>query len=262
MPNEGVLADRIAAALVHHEPGWRLPRLTALARRYRVSVPEVEAAVGELAARHLLRRLPDGRVYRASPAECQVPLAGLTGLVSYVDPMGGELTCPGRQVSCRRVPEDAARALRLPPGETVLVVRCRWLIGGEPGGLAVTYLPRRLTGLTGCAGTSLLDGLPCAAWQAAPVQAAMPGLPRAAQVELGPPPPSVAKMLRLGAGQPVASVTTLFEDAAGTPAALMVAMLRPDLFRIVVQAPEGGQPASPADGSGSSWTGAAGDWEP
>jgi hypothetical protein len=31
----GVLADRIAAALLHHEPGWRLPRHTALARRYK-----------------------------------------------------------------------------------------------------------------------------------------------------------------------------------------------------------------------------------
>ncbi len=34
-PRRGVsvLADRIAAALVHHEPGWRLPRYTAPARR-------------------------------------------------------------------------------------------------------------------------------------------------------------------------------------------------------------------------------------
>jgi hypothetical protein len=29
----GVLADRMAAALVHREPGWRLPRRSALARR-------------------------------------------------------------------------------------------------------------------------------------------------------------------------------------------------------------------------------------
>ena len=60
-----VLADRLAAALVHHEPGWRLPRLTALARRYSVSSAEIDAAIDELAARHLVRRLPDGQVYRA-----------------------------------------------------------------------------------------------------------------------------------------------------------------------------------------------------
>src|SRR5262249_54405478 len=51
----GVLADRIAAALVHHEPGWRLPRHTALARRYNVSTPEIDAAVDELATPHLIR---------------------------------------------------------------------------------------------------------------------------------------------------------------------------------------------------------------
>jgi len=42
----GVLADRIAAALVHREPGWRLPRRSALARRYNVSIAEIDAAIG------------------------------------------------------------------------------------------------------------------------------------------------------------------------------------------------------------------------
>ena len=41
-----VLADRMAAALVHREPGWRLPRRTALARRYNVSLTEIDAALG------------------------------------------------------------------------------------------------------------------------------------------------------------------------------------------------------------------------
>ena len=47
-----VLADRMAAALVHREPGWRLPRRTALARRYNVSLTEIDAALGDLARRH------------------------------------------------------------------------------------------------------------------------------------------------------------------------------------------------------------------
>jgi len=118
-----VLADRMAATLVHHEPGWRLPRLTALARRYNVSVAEVDAAIEELAARHLLRRLPDGQVYRASPAEYRVPLEGLSGLTSHVDPMGGQLVCKSRQVSRRRPPEDVGRSLGLGAGEPVLVIR-------------------------------------------------------------------------------------------------------------------------------------------
>src|ERR1700719_170960 len=41
----GVLADRMAAALVHREPGWQLPRRSALARRYNVSMAEIDAAI-------------------------------------------------------------------------------------------------------------------------------------------------------------------------------------------------------------------------
>ena len=287
-----VLADRIAAALIHHEPGWRLPRLTALAHRYNVSATEVDAAIDELAARHLLRRLPDGQVYRASPAEYQVPLEGLAGLSSQVEPMGGELVCRSRQVTDRRVPEDTGRALGLAPGDTVLVVKCLWLVGGEPGALSATYLPKRLASLGGeqaPAPLSPLAGPGChggddpvagtgdrvqggdGGWNAGiprnwitggkpgPVPA---GLPRAVQLELGPPPPSVARSLRLAAGQPVATVTVRFEDPqAGTPVALTMAMLRPELFRIVVRAPGPGQPGPGPAGLPGAWAQAAEGWE-
>src|SRR5947207_6247112 len=69
-----VLADRMAAALVHREPGWRLPRRTALARRYNVSLTEIDAALGDLARRSLVLRLPDGQLYRASPADYWLPV--------------------------------------------------------------------------------------------------------------------------------------------------------------------------------------------
>src|SRR6266567_6322451 len=82
----GVLADRLAAALVHHEPGWRLPRHSALARRYNVSTAEIDAAVDELVTRHLIRRLPDGQLYRVSPAEYFIPIEGVPGLTSHADP--------------------------------------------------------------------------------------------------------------------------------------------------------------------------------
>jgi DNA-binding GntR family transcriptional regulator len=305
-----VLADRIAAALIHHEPGWRLPRLTALARRYNVSAAEVDAAIEELAARHLLRRLPDGQVYRASPAECQVPLAGLAGLLSRVDPMGGVLSCQRRQVSTRRVPEDVGRALGLAPGDSVTVIRCLWLVGGEPGALSATYLPARLGGLAGDFSASPLPGLggadgqqpdraagqagaewpdedgdmPASAGAAAPATGgpsgedpasspagpavspagpAVAGRPRAVQIELSPPSPSVARSLRLGAGQPVATVTVLFEEpSVQAPVALTVAMLRPDLFRIVVQAPDVDQPDIGREDLASAWTHAAEGWKP
>lgn len=287
-----VLADRIAAALIQHEPGWRLPRLTALARRYNTSVAEVDAAIDVLTARHLLRRLPGGQVYRASPAEYQVPLTGLAGLLSRVDPMGGELTCSSRRVSARRVPEDTSRALGLTPGETVLVVKCLWLVGGEPGAVCVTYLPQRLAGLAGAFSASPLPGhaqpaaeparpdgerpgtsAPAAgecagaspaAWPAGKQTGTFPaGQPSALQLELGLPSPSVARSLRLAPGQPVATVAVRFSDPqAHQPVALTLAMFRPDLLRIVVQAADGEQPDLAGAGLASAWTQPAEGWEP
>jgi hypothetical protein len=55
-------------------------------------------------------------------------------------------------------------------------------------------------------------------------------------MEMQPPSPSVARSLRLAVGQPATTVTVRFEEEpAGRPAALIVAVLRPDLFRIVVE---------------------------
>ena len=308
----GVLADRMAATLVHHEPGWRLPRLTAMARRFNASAAEVDAAIDDLTARHLLRRLPDGQVYRASPAEYRVPLEGLSGLTSQVDPMGGQLLCKSRQVSRRRPPEDIGRSLGLEAGEPVLVIRCVWTVGGEPGALSASYLPERLGQLCQDLGAPPfappgdhppVDGLPAAGpgeggaagpaagepqadapnaadgagapdaadgagapsptaraagEGAAPAVAARP---RALQIELAPPPSSVARSLRLAAGELVATVTVSFEDPAGRrPVAITTAMLRPDLFRIVIEAVAG--PGGRAHGSASVWTHATTGWEP
>ena len=138
-----VLADRVAAALVHHEPGWRLPRRSALARRYGVSPAEMEAAIEELAARHLLRRLPDGQVYRASPADYLIKLEGLPDLRASIDPMGTAIESASRHVSWRRVPEDIGGILGLSPGDPVCVVRCLWTSDRCPVAYSATYLPER-----------------------------------------------------------------------------------------------------------------------
>jgi DNA-binding GntR family transcriptional regulator len=228
----GVLADRIAASLLHHEPGWRLPRHTALARRYNVSAAEVEAAIDELTERHLLRRLPDGQVYRASPAEYRLSLEGTIGLTVHVDPMGGELVGKTRHVSRRRAPEDIGRVLGLAPGESVIVIRSVWTVGGEPGAFSSTYLPERLAGL-----------LPEFVAASSPMRASpRAGQARALQMEMQPPSPSVARSLRLAVGQPATTITIRFTgDPAGRPLALIVAVLRPDLFRIVVESALGPQ---------------------
>jgi UTRA domain-containing protein len=272
-----VLADRLAAALVHHEPGWRLPRLTALARRYSVSSAEIDSAIDELAARHLVRRLPDGQVYRASPAEYWVPLEGVFGLVSRVDPMGGQLACTSRHTTVRRPPEDIGRSLGVAPGEPVLSVRCVWTVGGEPGALAASYLPEHVAAKLGmipagqpgeeeaAAGPQELTGVPSPLsfplpWRSAGAHGPRPG---AVQIEMGLPPPSAARTLRLSAGEPVATVTVSFAlPATGAPVALTMAMLRPELFRVVVEAVP---PRSGADGGGalaSAWTHTADGWDP
>jgi DNA-binding GntR family transcriptional regulator len=266
-----VLADRIAASLVHHEPGWRLPRHTALARRYNVSTAEIDAAVEELAARHLVRRLPDGQLYRVSPAEYLIPIEGIPGLTSRADPMGGQIALRSRQASWRQVPEDIGWALRIPPADLVGVIRVQWTANGEPAAFCTTYLVKEMAApfisAQGSAAATSLTLLPITAPPAQPDpdhgELTPIGEPRAVHVEMQPPPPSVARSLRLAAGQPAALVTVRFDDPEnGRPVALTVAVLRPDLFRIVVDS--GDQPlADGEEGSFSgAWTHAVEDWEP
>ena len=244
-PAARVLAERMAAALLHHEPGWRLPRHTALARRYNVTTAQIDAAIELLAARHLLTRLPDGQIFRASPAEYRVVLEGLPGFAAQVDPMGGELACKSRNVSRRRPAEDVARALGVPPGCDVLAIRCLWTVDAEPAAYSASYLPPQMEGLAG-----ELASAP---------SPAMPALrrtrPCAFQVDFQPPAPAVARSLRLSAGEPAATVTIRFEDAEQPGGmAMTVAVLRPELFRIVVESADVPSPAVSPLGPPGGWT--------
>jgi DNA-binding GntR family transcriptional regulator len=233
----GVLADRMAAALVHREPGWQLPRRSALARRYNVSMAEIDVAIGELTRRSLIRRLPDGQLYRASPAEYLIPLEGVGGLSTRLDPMGGEISCTARHVSLRAAPQDVAWSLGVAGANPVRIIRCAWAAGGEPVAISTAYVPG-----------SAVDGGPVDKGTVEPdaFEAIMHGPPavasetvraRAVDLELTPPQPSVARSLRLQPGQPAISVTVRFDDrAAGIPAGLTVVTLKPHYFRVVIQA--------------------------
>jgi DNA-binding GntR family transcriptional regulator len=254
----------MAAALVHHEPGWRLPRHSALARRYNVSTAEIDAAMTELAARHLIRRLPDGQAYRASPAEFLIPLQGLPGLTAHLDPMGGEISCRSRQVSLRRVPEDIGWALRVSPADQVCVIRFLWTAAGEPAAFATTYLARDAAGsyLSEDVGATFTPlPVPTAAAERAGHPAA--GQPGALYVEMQPPPPSVARSLRMSPGQLAALLTVRFDDPVNRdPVALTVAVCRPDLFRIVVDSAQLPLPAGDTGSLAGAWTHAVAGWEP
>jgi DNA-binding GntR family transcriptional regulator len=247
-----VLADRLAAALVHHEPGWRLPRHSALARRYSVSTAEIDAAVEELTRRHLVRRLADGQLYRSSPAEYLLDLEGVPGLHSRVDAMGGEFACRNRQVSWRQPPEDISWALRISPAEPVCVLRFLWTAGGEPAAFCTSYVPGDIAGRPAAiAGQPLPTALnllqlsdvingsvpgPAGPGRGTDVLA---GTPSSLHAEMQAPPPSVARSLRLSAGQPAMMVTIRFDDLRlGRPVALTAAVLRADMFRLVLQTSE------------------------
>jgi DNA-binding GntR family transcriptional regulator len=233
----GVLADRMAAALVHREPGWQLPRRSALARRYNVSMAEIDVAIGELARRSLIRRLADGQLYRASPAEYLIPVEGIGGLGTQLDPMGGEISCQARHVSQRDAPQDVAWALGTAGEREVRIIRCVWVVGAEPVAISTAYVP-------GAGSLSVADDLE--SFQAtllAPPDAG-PGAPRAharaVDLELAPPQPSVARSLRLLPGQSAISVTIRFDDrATGSPVGLTTVTLKPDQFRVVIQAGDG-----------------------
>jgi hypothetical protein len=80
---------------------------------------------------------------------------------------------------------------------------------------------------------------------------------------MGLPPPSAARTLRLSAGEPVATVTMSFVmPATGAPVALTMAMLRPELFRIVVEATPQHAGSGNTGALASIWTHTADGWEP
>src|SRR5581483_11062531 len=119
------------------------------ARRYNVSLTEIDTAIADLARRSLVRRLPDGQLYRASPADYWIPVEGTTGLATRLDPMGGVIACQTRHVSRREAPQDVAWALRLPSGEAIRVIRCVWASAGDPAAVSVAYVQGTLSGPDG-----------------------------------------------------------------------------------------------------------------
>jgi DNA-binding GntR family transcriptional regulator len=233
----GVLADRMAAALVHRDPGWRLPRRSALARRYNVSLTEIDAAITDLARRSLVRRLPDGQLYRASPADYWIPVEGAGGLGTRLDPMGLPIACQTRHVSHREAPQDVAWALGLAAGAPIRVVRCVWVAAGDPAAVSTAYLHETPGGEGREAAPEAAEADPELASFGSVLSSEVPAA--AVSVEMSPPQPAVARNLRLSPGQPVIIVTVRFDDpATGSPAGLTVVMLKPELFRVAVDTTE------------------------
>lgn len=232
-----VLADRIAAALAHRAPGWRLPRRSELARRYNVSIAEIDSAIGDLARRSLIRTRSDGQVYRASPAEYLIPVEGIGGLSTRLDPMGAEITCQVRHVSKRAMPGDVARALGVGQDAAARTVRCVWAAGGEPAAVSTAYM---LEAVAGSLADEDLDWLAALLRSTSSKHGAPRARARAVELELSPPLRSAGRSLGLGEGQPAICVTIMFDDTAtGALAGLAVVVLKPTHFRVMVEAVRG-----------------------
>jgi hypothetical protein len=254
MTDVGVVAERIAAAVGTHAPGWQLPRMSELARRYNADIGQVNAIMDDLVARQLIRRSPDGRLYRASLPECLIALDGIPGLGTAIDPMSGDLTCLSYEASQRPATDEAADALRIRHGDPVSVLRLAWALNSRPAAVSTTYLARHLAEphlLTSWLTTGARRGeLPLSPPDTAGDRdhlVPVPGL-RAhwASVQMQLPPPALVRKLRLAPGQLAVLVSVLFGDGTGRrPAALTTAVLRPDMFRITIAT---GQPEA-ADGS-------------
>lgn len=215
-----------------------MPRPSELARRHSVSADEAAAAVDSLVARQLLRWSPDGRLYRAGPADYLVSLENMAGLGATVDPMGRELTCLGYAAEQRPAPEHAARALGMRGGEPVGVLRLAWALDGRPAAVSTTYLAeglpesRTLTGwVTEAEHGALPMRPPPAHGNGDPRRLRLRAEPRAVAVQMDLPPASVARRLGLAPSQMAVLVTTRFGKR---PAALTAAVLRPDMFRVTV----------------------------
>lgn len=239
----GILASRIAAILARTEPGTRLSQPSVLARRHNVTTDQAAAAVSYLVARGLVRSSPDGRLYRAGPADCLVSLGSMAGLGAVVDPMARDLTCQSWTIGLHPASVDTARALGMQGGEPVGVLRLAWALDGKPAALSTTYLaagpPERcaVTGwVTAAAEHGELPVRPPPADGNGDRRHLRPHAePRALAIQMDLPPSSAARQLGLAPGQMAVLITALFTERAGHhPAALTAAVLRPDMFRITL----------------------------
>lgn len=234
-----MLTDRVAAVVTEHEPGWRLPRRSDLARRYQATIAEIDAVIADLAGRGIVRVMADGQVYRASPAECLITLDQLPFLGTRIDPMGTRLTCASRNVLRRTVPEGITRALRLPPGTEACAVQTAWDMDGTPAAVSITYMPAHLADVLvpdrdNHAGPAVLvNSVPSPR-----TPGRLSAAPAALYLEIQPPPRWAARLLRLRQSEPAMSVTARLDDPAiGSPVALTVAILHAARFRISVETP-------------------------
>ncbi len=231
-PELGVLAQRLAGSLVHHEPGWRMPRFSVLARHFGVTTEQVAAAVNQLAGRRLVRCQGDGHFSRFSPAVYHIPLPAQACLRTAVVPLGGALTCRAKAITMDGLRDDIAWALGGRAGEAGCVLRLQFAADDELAALSATYVRAAFRPvLDKLAGVDPPELLPFGGHDPARDCRGT----RSVQLEMQPPPAGVAGLIHLAPGEKAIMITARVDErAAGGPAVLTVAILRPDRFRVTI----------------------------
>jgi Bacterial regulatory proteins, gntR family len=242
-----VLTLRIAAATLHNDPGWLLPRPSTLARRYGVSTAAVRAALDELAALHVLRRSGDGRYSRSGPADYLLAITCMSGIGIRIRLLSGELACRSLVASRHSVRDDVERVLQMTSGEVACVLRTLWTADEVPAAARITTVvpglatrfavptcPQQPAGDHSTAGYNVLPPpLPGAHGDTGPGIRADQFRPGAITVETQPPPPWAARGLNLQPGEPASIITIRIDErASARPAALAVTVARADLFKV------------------------------
>ena len=250
-PSVAVLASRIAATVAHHEPGWRLPRVSVLARYYGVKPAHIAAAMNELGGRRIVRRLQDGQFVRASPADYMIPLATGPGMSVRILPIAGSPACRSAAISRQLADHDISWALGVEPDTVIEVLKAVYAVGNQVVGISTTYataLPAALVADVRQLECAAILPLVIAVNERA--TAADAGLAQVVQLEFSHPPPGIASGLGLGASEQAIIIAVRVDNPdAGRPAGLTVATLRPDCFRLSVQTAD--QPLPPPADNGA-----------
>lgn len=235
---------------------------------------QVAAAIDELAARHLIRILPDGQARRISPAEYLLDLAGQHGLAARAEPVHGTLACKSQSIAWHSVRADIAKVLGIAPGEPACILQMLWTVSGSPAAATTTYLAEQMakplvtamenaeleafrtilpmTPTSSAVNSARADEPDGSNPQLSASQGGTPNcpdgtagapdvfltetlVPSSLHIEMQQPPPWAAKALRLSASDSAIGISVSYTDAAtGKPGALTVAVLRPGEFRVVV----------------------------
>lgn len=222
------LVELIAAYAQAHPPGSYLLTAPQLARRFRTSQKDAEAALRYLIDHQLLDTRTKGGVRRGE-SHVDVRASG-TGVRIERREIGGELECANYRRSHERVIPWIARALDVPPSTTLTVIHRLLTFDGAPASYTATIL-HPATGPI----------LPRRPWLAAtPSEVfARHGLTvrtAAVSAQIRPATNEAAHALGLEPGQPAIDYRDLLELARGPqPIAVTTSWLHPAHYRVTLQ---------------------------